>query len=109
MSRRTRFVLAGLTATDGQPLQPPTVVQDVPFLSTTSVPVDETQGTATDASSIVIGNFTELLWGVHHDVRITVERESLADDLTYTFLVRLRTDIAVAHPAAFVHVQGITP
>ena len=109
MAPRTKFAFAGLTATDGQPLMAPKVINDVPFMDSTNLPVDESHGTATNASRIITGDFKQLLIGVRQGLRIEVLRHTLADDLTITFVAHLRADVALVHPAAFAMVTGIVP
>lgn len=109
MAPRTRYALAGLTASDGQPLNAPKLIADVPQYDTTNLPVNETHGTATNASRLIVGDFSQLLIGVRQGLRIEVLRHTLADSLTYTFVAHLRLDIGVAQPNAFAQVTGITP
>jgi len=47
---RTYWDVAGLTATDNQPLNPPPAIAKIPLYNTNQVSVTETQGTETAAS-----------------------------------------------------------
>lgn len=109
MAPRTSRVLNGLTDTTGQPLNAPKAVSDIPRLVSTVVPVNQTQGTAVNASSIILGDFSQLLIGVRTQLRIEVLREAFASTMEYAFLAHLRADIAVAQPKAFAAVKGVIP
>lgn len=109
MAPRTSRVLNGLTDTTGQPLNAPKAVSDIPRLVSTVMPVNQTQGTANNASSIILGDFSQLLIGVRTQLRIEVLREAFASTMEYAFLAHLRADIAVAQPKAFAAVKGVIP
>lgn len=109
MAPRTSRVLNGLTDTTGQPLNPPKAIQDVPRFVSTMVPTDQTQGTADNASPIIVGDFSQMLIGVRTNLRIEVLRETFAETLEYAFLAHLRADIAIAQPKAFAVVKGVIP
>lgn len=109
MAPRTSRALNGLTDTTGQPLNAPKVISDIPRLVSTVVPVNQTHGTATNASSIIVGDFSQLLIGVRTQLRIEVLREAFASTMEYAFLAHLRADIAVAQPKGFAIIKGVTP
>ncbi|XOV81656.1 MAG: phage major capsid protein [bacterium] len=109
MAPRTKFALAGLTATDNQPLIAPAVVSGIPQRSTSKVPVDDTQGTATDASRVIMGDFTKLYVGMRQSLRVEILQERYADSLQVGFLAHMRLDIQLIHPSAFCELVGITP
>ncbi|MCL7744361.1 phage major capsid protein [Guyparkeria hydrothermalis] len=109
MAPRTWRQVAGLTDSTGQPLNPPPAVSEVPMLTSTSVPIDDTQGTSTDASPLIVGDFSQLLIGIRTQLRIRVLQEAFANNLQYGFLADLRADVAVAQPGAFSVIEGITP
>lgn len=104
---RDSHQLYGLTATDGQPLTAPAVVQAVPLLETTGLPVND--GVGTNEGSAILGNFEHALWGIRQELRVEVLREAFASTLEIAFLSHMRWDFAVAHPEAFVALRGITP
>lgn len=109
MNPRTYFEFADLCDTTGQPLRKPEALSDMPLLHTNKVPVDDTQGTATDASSIITGNFADVIIGMRTDFRLELLRELYAENHQYGFLASLRADVAVANPESFCIVKGITP
>ncbi len=109
MNPRTYFEFADLCDTTGQPLRKPEALGSMPMLHTNKVPVDDTQGTATDASSIITGNFADVIIGMRTDFRLELLRELYAENYQYGFLASLRADVAVANPESFCIVKGITP
>lgn len=110
MAPRTRFTLAGLVDTLGQPLRRPDLIEKLPLLQTSKVPTNETQGTATGVcSSIITGDFRQLFIGMRTAMRIEVLKERFADNLQYGFLCHMRMDVGVAQPKSFVVLKGIKP
>jgi HK97 family phage major capsid protein len=109
MSPRTARTFNGLVDTLGQPLRRPDRLTGVPFLATTSVPVNETQGTASTASSILLGDFGEVYVGMRTELTISVLQERYADVGQVGFVLWLRADVAIARPAAMARISGITP
>jgi len=104
---RDSGTLNGLTASDGQPLNAPRSVAEVPFLNTTSVPTDG--GSGSDESMIVTGQFRHLLIGIREDVAIRMLTERYADTGELAFVVHFRGDVGVEHAEAFAKVSGILP
>jgi HK97 family phage major capsid protein len=96
-----------LKDSQNRPLARPSAIQDLPFLVTSKLPINETQGSANTASRAIMGDFTELIVGVRHVLSIEMLREKYSDTLAYGFLAYLRADIAVAHAASFCNVLGI--
>lgn len=109
MHPRTFRAINGVSDTTGQPLRRPAALESLPFLISSKVPINDTQGTATNASRIVMGNFADLMIGVRTQLRIEVLKERYADALQYGFLAYLRADIQLAHPASFCEIKGIIP
>ena len=90
-------------------MMPPPRLANVPVLTSTSVPVNETQGTANNASSIFLGDFSEVLIGLRTDLQITVLQERFAELGQIGFIAWLRADVALARPAAIARIAGVTP
>ncbi len=108
MAPRSFYRYQGLTDTTGQPLNAPKVFADVPQLRTTAMPVNLTQGTSTDASNIVIGDFTQMLFGIRQEFSIQVLNQSfMQSEGGIGFLATLRADTALAHPKSFVKITGV--
>jgi len=106
---RTWRTIQGFADTTNQPLQPPPALANLPQLVSTTVPINQTQGTANNASSVIVGDFSQLLIGIRQEMRIEILREAFASNLQYGFLCHLRMDVAVAHPESFCKLIGITP
>lgn len=109
MAPRTWRTIEGFTDTTGQPLRAPVSIERIPRLSTTLVPVDQTHGTANNASPIIVGDFSQMMLGVRSGLRVEVLRERFADNLQYAFLAHLRFDVQLAQPKAFAALKGIIP
>ncbi len=107
MHSRTLFDLQGLTDTTGQPLRPPAVVESLPLLDSNSVPVNLTQGSATTASEIFTGNFSNLYLGLRQELRIEILKEAFSGNLQIGFLCHLRADWQCVKPSSFWLTQGI--
>lgn len=104
---RTGANLAKLVDGDGNPLVAPEMVAKVPKLSTTSVPIDQAQGTGEDASTVLMGDWTQLLIGLRSSLRIEVLKERYADYHQYAFVAHMRGDAQLAHTGSFSAVTGI--
>lgn len=109
LAPRTLVAFDKLKDTTNQPLRRPVSIEKLPFMTTTSMPVTQTQGTATNASSIIAGDFRELLIGMRTALRIEILKERYAENLQYAFIAHLRMDVQLAHPASFVKLIGIIP
>jgi HK97 family phage major capsid protein len=104
MHPRSEGDLANLTDSNNQPLMVPPALQNLPMLTTTSVPVDQGGGTDT---TILTGAFQYLLIGMRSDLRIEILRERFADNMQYGYLAHLRVDTARVHSDAFAKIVGI--
>lgn len=109
MHPRTSRTLNGLVDTTGQPLRAPEAVAALRRWVSTNVPITQTQGTSNVASTVLAGDWSQLMIGIRSDMRIEVLRELYAGTHEYGFVCHMRADIAVARPKAFCKVIGITP
>jgi HK97 family phage major capsid protein len=109
MAPRTWAAFEKLKDGNGQSVERPASIQNLRFRPTTSVPVDDTQGSATDASKIILGGFSDLIVGMRTSFRVEVLKERYADNFQFGFLAYLRVDSAVVHPKQFGMVIGIIP
>lgn len=109
LAPRTWRTIEGFVDSQGQPLRAPQSIERIPRLVSTTVPVNQTQGTANNASTIVLGDFMQMMLGVRSELRIEVLREKYADTLQYGFIAHLRFDVQLAHPQSFAKLIGITP
>jgi HK97 family phage major capsid protein len=85
----------------------PTVLQGLPFLMTANVRITETQGAASNASSIFIGDFTQMMLGFRTEMTVEVARELYRGNYQYGFFGHLRMDMQVTHPESFARLIGI--
>jgi len=106
---RTGRDLAKLKTGDGYPLPQPDMVARVPKLDTTSVPITQTQGSASNATSVIAGDFRDLLVGIRSDIRIEVLREPGFENHQFVVVCHMRGDVALAHKASFAKLIGIIP
>lgn len=104
---RTAASLAKLVDTNGNPLVEPKMTADIARRATTAAPINETQGTSSDCSSIIYGDFRELLIGMREDINIRVLSEAFAGVGQIAFLVHARADVALTHAASFSRLKGI--
>lgn len=96
-------------ATTNAPLAMPPALENVQRLVTTNVPVSQTQGTANNASCILLGDFSSVYLGVRQELRIEILRERFADNHQYAFVAHLRADVGIARPGNFGKLIGIVP
>lgn len=109
MHPRTRRDMAKLVDGDGNPLVVPEMVSRVPMLTTTAAAIDETQGTSENASSIVFGDFTQLMIGMRENITVQVLNERFAENGQIGLVVHARADVQLAHKASFSRLKGIIP
>jgi HK97 family phage major capsid protein len=104
---RTGVTLAKLKDGDNNPMSVPEMVAKVPKLSTTAMPIDETKGTNSDASSVITGDFTQMLIGLRSNLRIKMLDQTYAANDQVAFMFGLRGDFALAQPTAFCRLDGV--
>lgn len=109
MHPRTLASMAKLKSGDGVPMVYPDLVARIPRLTTTAASITETQGSANNASSVIMGDFTQLFIGMRDEMEVTVLRERYADYGQVGFLAWMRCDVQLAHKASFCRLKGIIP
>jgi HK97 family phage major capsid protein len=108
MAPRTLTKSAKLKDSQNQPLRKPDLIGNLPFLATTSVPINQAHGTSNVASEIIVGDFTQLMFGIRRNLTVRVLRERfLSDNGQIGFLADLRADVQLRHPQSFCEVVGI--
>ncbi|OZE03171.1 phage major capsid protein [Rhodococcus sp. 05-2255-3B1] len=98
-SPRTATSLALLKNSQGDYLTPPANLPS--GLVSSVVPNNVLQGTSTDTSYLITGDFTQLYIGLRSEFTIKVLEERYADTGQVAFLASSRWDVAVAQPKAF--------
>ncbi|MBA3976407.1 MAG: phage major capsid protein [Candidatus Solibacter sp.] len=115
MSPRDYFTLDELTDGTGQPLRAPQSVEAVKRFMTNSIPTNLGETPVNDASLMVTGLFSELLYGIR--TRLVLEASRSAADSTGSAFSQMqvwlrayvRMDLAVLRPKAFTVISGIRP
>jgi HK97 family phage major capsid protein len=106
MNHTTRSELAGLEASDNQPLQPPEYVSELEMFATEGVP--DNLGVGTDESPVFVGNWSDLLLGIREDTTIQLNPFLRADTGQVSWFIHLRADVQLARPASFGRIIGNT-
>ncbi|MEN8896908.1 MAG: phage major capsid protein [Yoonia sp.] len=106
MAARDENALAGLVASDGQPLNMPRALEGVAMLHTTALPVDG--GAGDDESQIIAGDFSQLLMGIRSEIRVEILRERFIDNLQFGLIAHARVDFAAARESAFTVLDAVT-
>jgi HK97 family phage major capsid protein len=96
-----------LSAVDDQPIQRPNYIASMPFLQTTSVPVNDSYGSSNVASKLFLGDWSKLYFGMRLGVTILPLRERYADYNQTGFLIAARIDVQPTHENAFGFIQGL--
>jgi HK97 family phage major capsid protein len=110
---RTWGQIDRLTDSESNPLKWPRSWESLQHLITNQVPVNQTQGTETDGSSVFIGDFSQMLIGIRTNLRIEVSRfasdstNSAWEDLQVWIRAYMRADVQLAHPDHFSRVVGL--
>lgn len=108
---RTAGFFDKLADTTNQPLRPPASWDQLRKFATTSIPTNLGAGSDTE---LVVGRGSEILVGVRTRLTIEASRQaadssgSAFGDLQVWVRAYLRADVALAHPAAFHVLTGVT-
>ncbi len=109
LAPRTNASLSKLKDTTNQPLNPPAAVAALARLVTKQVPVNRTQGTATNASDVFVGQWDQLMIGMRMELGIQLLTERFSDNGQYAALAWMRADVQLAHVEGFAAIVGIIP
>lgn len=109
MHPRTNLTLAKFEDSVGNPRGIPEMIARIPRLVTSAAPINQTKGTATNASSIVFGDFRQLFIGLRENITIQMLDQLYAADGQVALLVHARVDVQLAQPSAFSTLTGIIP
>lgn len=104
---RTARTFRKLRDGEGQPLMMPEALRDIAYLTTTSVPIDQEQGSGTALSTIIVGNYPKAILGLRQSLVIRRLTETFAGNLQVGFLAYLRADVGVEQPKAFTRITGV--
>lgn len=106
---RTEAALAKLKDTNNQYLRQPSYLESVRRYQTSAVRINETQGTATNASTVFCGDWTQVAVGIRSEFTLIPLRERYMDSGEVGLVGWLRADVAVLRPEAFQLLVGVTP
>ncbi|HEX7338739.1 MAG TPA: phage major capsid protein [Rhodanobacteraceae bacterium] len=95
--------------TTGQPLRRPPALDALKFIATSQVPTDDTQGTATDAGSMYLGNWSFATFYMREQLSVLKLNELYAANGQVGFACHARVDLALAYPSAFCTIKGVIP
>lgn len=110
---RTAGTLDLLKDTTNQPLLKPASMQSIRHLITAQLPIDETQGTSTDCSTAIMGDFSTVMVGMRTNLVLEVSRvahdgtDSAFNKLQVHIRAYLRADMQLAQPPFMGRLIGI--
>jgi len=107
MPPRTYAEFAKLKDSQNRPLTRPELIANIPLVSNSRLPINETQGTSNLSSRIITGDFTQAMLGVRLGVTVKPLVERYAEYGQVGFWVFWRGDFQVMHPASFSQVIGV--
>lgn len=93
----------------GQPLRRPPALDAMQFLATSQIPTDGTHGTATDASTMFLGDYSLATFYFREQLSIQKLNELYAASGEIGFACHARVDMALAYPSAFCTINGVIP
>lgn len=85
----------------------PRDVANVPWVLTTTMPTNETQGTSSACSSILAGPWNRGILGMRVDLQMDVLKERYADLGCIGIVSYMRFSFRLSHPETFVRLQGV--
>jgi HK97 family phage major capsid protein len=109
MHPRTKYEYAVLVDDVKQQLRKPAELANIPFLSTTLVPITEIEGSSNNASTVIAGHWPDLLIGVRFPLTLQILREAFAANHQIGVKAVLRVDTALTHVESFRKLAGIIP
>jgi HK97 family phage major capsid protein len=92
-----------------QPLRRPPSIENLRFLSTTTIPTNEVGGSpsTSNTSSLFSGYWPSMIIGIRSELRIDKLVERWADTGQVGVLAFMRADIQLSHPQQFVRTTGV--
>lgn len=107
MSPRTQIAVAKFLDSNGQPINAPQILSNVTMKASTVVPNTQTQGSANNASSVIMGDYGHLAVGMRTELVVSPARERYVEFGKVGFFAWLRCDIQLIQPTAFCEIVGI--
>jgi HK97 family phage major capsid protein/HK97 family phage prohead protease len=110
MAPRTLATLSKFKeATTNAPLARPAVLAGWRFLQTGNASITETQGGASTASTLFMGDWSQMMLGFRTQMMVEVARELYRGNYQVGYFGHLRMDMQVTHPESFGRLIGIIP
>jgi HK97 family phage major capsid protein len=78
-------------------------------LVTSQVPIPQTQGTANNAPSAFVSDFSPVLVGMRTTFRVVPLRERYAEARQVAFIGWMRADVQLARADSLQSINGVTP
>lgn len=97
-----------LTASDHQPLRPPSALDSVRRIVTTAAPSTLAPGSLTGQGAAFYGRYQDLVIGMRLDPAVEILRERYANNFRLGFLSFLRADLTPQRPESFVTLERIS-
>jgi HK97 family phage major capsid protein len=107
MAPRTAGQLDQLVNGHGDVLSMPPSLARIPRFVTSSVPINQTDDPLDDLTTILIGDFRQLLIGIRTALEIRVFDQPLAGNGQLLVVAWMRADVQLAQPKAFVRLNKI--
>lgn len=96
------MTIGGLRAVaDGQYLSVPAPIANMPWLTTTSIPINKTKGAGSALTEIYTGAWNQLLIGMRTQLSLQTLTELYRVNGQIGIIARMRADVAVEHGPAF--------
>lgn len=96
------------STTENQPLLLPRGISDIPWIVANTIPINQTKGSATDATTIFGGNWNEFIVGFRLHLKIKFFEQPLGRSFATLITASARVDYAAMNPSHFVKITGIT-
>jgi len=107
LAPRTRNEMNKLKNTIGDYIEEPDELDALDCLVTNQVPINLTQGSATTASDVFVGQWDQLLIGMRTELQVLLIDQAFVQNLQIAFMAYLRADVQIAHTGAFSAVIGV--
>lgn len=104
---RTWRTFRKFKTTFNEPITAPPEVAALARYASTHLPITETQGSNSDCSSLLLGDFTKLMFGMRRGLAILRADQAHAGNGQVGFYAFARMDVAVEQPKAFCKIVGI--
>lgn len=101
------FELNNLQDTLHQPLRRPPSIEQLPFMVTSQLSQDETEGSSNVASSAYLGDFTDFWIGVRSQLSIRLLQEYFAPTNQIGIAATMRVDVATMRLGSFCRIKGL--